>query len=83
MATGQIVNKGEIYIITCTVTNKRYVGQVVSYIKCSSTIKKHGTEGRWKKHVNDALSGSNRCRAMNCYQKVWSSTFLREDLTDL
>jgi len=41
--------------------NKRYYGQAVSYINGRA----HGTEGRWKKHVAEALAGSDRCRALN------------------
>lgn len=56
-------SKGEIYMLTCNITNKKYIGQAVQFINCT---KQHGTEGRWKKHVIEAKSGSTKCRALNC-----------------
>jgi len=57
--------KGEIYLITCNVNNKKYVGQAVCFVKSKNgRIKKHGTEARWKTHVWCALKGKDRCNAL-------------------
>jgi group I intron endonuclease len=57
--------KGEIYMVTCAVTAKKYIGQAVCQMRCGNTFIDHGTDRRWKKHIYDALSGSKRCRALN------------------
>lgn len=54
--------KGELYSLTCNVTGKKYIGQAVQLI---NNIIPHGTLGRWKKHTQEAMSGSKRCRALN------------------
>lgn len=59
-------NKGEIYLITCNINNKRYIGQAICFIKTKNYLRLHGTEGRWKKHIAEALSkDNNRCKALN------------------
>lgn len=48
---------GEIYMIIAP-NGKRYIGQCQSWIGIKQH-KKHGTEKRWKQHINDANSKSN------------------------
>ena len=43
---------GEIYSITSP-SGKKYVGQAYCFIRDKGKLKKHGTEGRWKSHIND------------------------------
>ena len=58
-------NKGEIYLITCLVTHKKYVGQAMCFQRRKNgKLVKHGTEGRWKSHVSTALSNGNGCYAL-------------------
>ncbi len=65
-ATGHnMENKGEIYLITCNINNKKYIGQAVCYINSKNKLRLHGTEGRWKKHLYEAYGTNNRCRALN------------------
>ena len=52
---------GEIYKITCNITNKSYIGQAVSnYV----SGREHGTEHRWKIHVWDSKREKPRCKAL-------------------
>ena len=53
--------QGEIYSLTCNITNKKYIGQAVCYIG----KKVHGSHGRWKKHIEEAYSLNDRCKALN------------------
>lgn len=46
------INKGDIYIVTCTVTNKSYVGQAQKYI--TKNKQKWGYEKRWLRHIYEA-----------------------------
>jgi len=58
-------HSGEIYMITCVPTGKRYIGQTVSFTKKkdgSLTIK--GTEGRWREHVTSRLNPKSGCRLL-------------------
>jgi group I intron endonuclease len=69
-------NKGEIYIIICNINKKRYIGQAVCFIRTSNTLRQHGTEKRWIKHIQEAKSKNNRCRALNAaIQKYGSHNF--------
>jgi group I intron endonuclease len=70
-------NKGEIYLITCNWTGKKYVGQAVCLIKCKNgTFRKHGMEGRWKIHVWCALAGKDRCNVLcNAIRKYGVDNF--------
>jgi group I intron endonuclease len=52
---------GEIYMISCTETNKKYIGQT----RCTRAGKPWSAEHRWKTHVQNALHGNvKRCRAL-------------------
>lgn len=46
-------NQGEIYIATCTTTNKSYIGQAQKYV--GENMQRWGTSGRWTRHVLDAF----------------------------
>ena len=52
---------GVIYKLTNTINGKIYIGQAKSYIQNHGKIIRHGLEGRWMSHKNDALSGKNSC----------------------
>lgn len=70
-------NKGEIYLITCLVTKKRYVGQTVCFQRCKNgKLVKSGTERRWKAHVSTALSNGKGCYALQkALQKYGAHNF--------
>lgn len=63
--------KGEIYIIYNNITEKAYVGQALTYKKNTKNGKeyyyKHGTIGRWKDHVSEALNNRKKkqCSYLN------------------
>lgn len=70
--------KGEIYIITCTYNNKRYIGQARCYIKpAKGKPLKHGTEGRWKQHLNAAKKRPQKgsTALYNAMNKYGSNSF--------
>lgn len=46
------LNKGDIYIVTCTVTNKSYVGQARKYV--TKNKQSWGYEKRWLRHIYEA-----------------------------
>ena len=58
----------EIYKITNIVNQKVYIGQAVSHILKNNKLVPHGTYGRFKKHIQEAL-GNNltkyNCRNLN------------------
>lgn len=54
-------NKGEIYLITCITSGKKYIGQT----QCFKKKCRWGTEKRWLAHVHNALYGKvKRCTAL-------------------
>jgi hypothetical protein len=58
----------EIYKITNTVNNKIYIGQAVSHIRKNNKFIPHGTEGRFVKHLREALDSNSSkysCRNLN------------------
>lgn len=55
-------NKGYIYLITCIVNGKFYVGQTRKYCKNGAKI---GIMGRWKRHVYKATNHYNDCPKLN------------------
>jgi group I intron endonuclease len=58
-------SKGEIYIITCGVNGKQYIGQAVCFKRRKNTLVRNGTEGRYKIHVAAARRKDNRCCAIS------------------
>jgi len=58
----------EIYKITNNINQKVYIGQAVSHILKNNKLIPHGTYGRFKKHVQEALGNNNtkyNCRNLN------------------
>ena len=58
----------EIYKITNIVNQKIYIGQAVSHIRKNNKLFPHGTEGRFIKHLQEALGNNNTkysCRNLN------------------
>jgi hypothetical protein len=54
---------GEIYLIHCKISKKKYVGQASNFV---SGNKLWGTYGRWKSHINEAFSNSkDHCAYLN------------------
>jgi group I intron endonuclease len=71
---------GEIYLITNKVNGKQYVGQAVCY---SGKLKKqkHGTYGRWKMHVRNALNNVRDSLLLDrAIRKYGEDNFLVEDI---
>lgn len=56
----------EIYIITCKISNKSYVGQAYSHILNHNKYRRHGTIGRFLKHVAECNAPS-RAKKQCCY----------------
>jgi hypothetical protein len=58
----------EIYKITNIITQKVYIGQAISHIRNHNKLVPHGTNGRFKTHIQEAL-GNNKtkysCRYLN------------------
>lgn len=50
----KLICKSEIYMITCEVTGKKYIGQVQCYGKRGKSFRRIGSETRWSSHVSDA-----------------------------
>lgn len=55
---------GEIYIITNTINQKKYVGQTVSHRKNHQRYRPFGYMGRFRDHVSEALC-KKQCRYLN------------------
>jgi len=56
----ETINTGVIYLITNTVNNKKYVGKANSFVKHTRNPNyKHGTTGRFKRHLSNANNGNN------------------------
>lgn len=54
------INTGVIYVITNIVNNKKYIGKANSFVKhVRNPNYKHGTLGRFKRHLSNAKNGSN------------------------
>jgi hypothetical protein len=73
----------EIYKITCSKTNKSYVGQTVSHILNNGKYIRHGMEKRLKGHISEAFSTKkNQCHYLNnAIRKYGSNEFKVELLT--
>ena len=48
----------QIYVITCTKTNKQYVGQANSHRKNNDKYRFHGYMGRFNDHISEALANT-------------------------
>lgn len=71
----KLKDKGEIYMITNLINNKKYIGQAVCWTG-KNKQKRHGTEQRWNKHLWSAKSGEMRCPALsNALLKYGESNF--------
>lgn len=58
------LDKGEIYLVRNFENNKCYVGQAKKYV--SQNNNGWGTQGRWKSHIREALSGKkDHCLLLN------------------
>jgi hypothetical protein len=58
----------EIYKITNTINQKVYIGQAISHIRKHNKLVPHGTNGRFKTHIQEALGNNNTkysCRYLN------------------
>ncbi len=56
----------EIYKITNVITNKCYIGQVVSHTKCNNKYYPKGIAGRFKEHMKEAIPRQKyHCNALN------------------
>lgn len=83
---------GEIYIITCTVTGKQYVGQARHYVRCKESVKRHGMMARWGAHLREAAryaktkvigeEPKNRSILNNAILKYGKDAFVVEKLED-
>jgi hypothetical protein len=54
-------NTGVIYCVENIITNKKYIGQAMSYLTTKGKKIKHGLEGRLKKHFTDANNKKMCC----------------------
>lgn len=52
--------KGEIYCITNTTTQKKYIGQTVTHRKNHGKYRPFGSNGRFKDHVSEAVCNTKR-----------------------
>lgn len=66
-------DKGEIYLVTCIPSGKKYIGQT----QCFKSKCAWGAEKRWKAHVHNALYGKvKRCTALcNAINKYGADAF--------
>lgn len=88
----ETINTGVIYLITNTVNNKKYVGKAYSFVKhIRNPNYKHGTNGRFKRHLSNANNGCNEIPLLyNDIRTFGSINFkaetlivcLKEDLKD-
>jgi len=53
-------NTGVIYLVKNTVNDKKYIGKAFSFVKhIKYPCYKHGTDGRFKRHLSNAIGGNN------------------------
>ena len=59
--------RGQIYLITNTVTKKQYVGQTLTHRKNHERYRPFGFEGRFKDHISEAICNTKKkqCRYLN------------------
>ena len=51
---------GEIYVITCLENNKKYIGQAISHKLNHDKYRLHGSLGRFKNHLCEALQNTRK-----------------------
>jgi hypothetical protein len=71
----------EIYKITSKTSKKSYVGQAVSHIMNQGKYRRHGTEGRFKRHVEEAVNNTKRKQCVcfnNAIRKYGADDFSME-----
>lgn len=80
----RINRSGEIYVITCTPSNKKYVGQALHERLCHGKLKKHGRMGRWQRHLKEAQNTKiTSCPLLNAaIRKYGEHAFVIEKLED-
>ena len=78
----ETTNTGVIYLIINIVNNKKYVGKAYSFVKHSKIPQyKHGTKGRFKRHLSNAKKGSNEIPLLyNDIREFGSENFEAETL---
>lgn len=59
------INKGEIYIATCKISKKSYIGQAKCYINNEGKFKIWGIKKRWKSHIYEARSELDHSKILN------------------
>jgi len=76
------IDTGVIYLIINTVNNKKYIGKAYSFVKhVRNPNYKHGTNGRFKRHLSNALNGNNEIPLLyNDIRQYGSNNFKAETL---
>ena len=70
---------GEIYLVTCVPTGKKYVGQAV--LLSGSDLRPYGTYKRWKSHIYEAFHSMKTCRHLNfAINKYGEDAFIVEPI---
>ena len=70
---------GEIYLATCTVNGKTYVGQAV--LLSGADLRQYGTQKRWISHLYEAKTEKLSCRYLNnAINKYCASNFTVEPI---
>jgi len=62
--------KGEIYMITCSETNKRYIGQAVTHRLNHGKYRPFGAAGRFRDHMSTALRNSKQTQCAYFYNAI-------------
>ena len=76
---------GHIYVITNTITNKKYVGKTLSHRKNHNKYRPFGFEGRFKDHISEALCNTKKkqCSYLNnSIRQYGKDTFKVELITE-
>lgn len=61
----KLIDKSEIYMVTCNITSKRYIGQVACYYMLKGRPIKAGHERRFKNHI-DYANGKVKGQGARC-----------------
>ena len=75
---------GDVYVLTCTKNNKKYVGQALHTKLNRGKYLPHGMLGRWKDHVWEATSSKyGQCKLLNnAILKYGKESFTIEKITE-